>query len=148
MPSWPPNCPSNPLLKAIRQLLQPKGLRRRSPTQDQGDEAEGWAERHLEQKGYRLVERNFSTRLGEIDLIMEKKDTLIFVEVRERNSTQYGSPAETVTPRKQARIGKAALMFLKTHHLYNKNLRFDIVAIANGTVTHLENAFTPSGYTL
>jgi putative endonuclease len=136
------------LLKAIRQLLHPKRLRQRSPTQDQGDEAEGWAQHHLEQKGYRLVERNFSTRLGEIDLIMEKKDTLIFVEVRERNSTQYGSPAETVTPRKQARIAKAALMFLKVRHLHNKNLRFDIVSISNDTLTHLENAFAPSGYTL
>lgn len=94
------------------------------------------------------MERNFSTRLGEIDLIMEKKDTLVFVEVRERQSNRYGSPAETVTPRKQARIAKAALMFIKAHHLYNKNLRFDIVAIANGAVTHLENAFAPSGYTL
>lgn len=94
------------------------------------------------------MEKNFTTRLGEIDLIMEKKDTLVFVEVRERKSNAYGTPAETVTTRKQARIAKAALMFVKAHFLNNRNLRFDIVSVQNGMVTHLENAFVPSGYTL
>ncbi len=136
------------MLNFLRNRLHPQGSPHRSPTQAQGQDAEELALRHLEKKGYRLVEKNFTTRLGEIDLIMEKKDTLVFVEVRERKSNAYGTPAETVTTRKQARIAKAALMFVKAHFLNNRNLRFDIVSVQNGMVTHLENAFVPSGYTL
>lgn len=77
---------------------------------------------------------------------MEQGDTIVFVEVRERKSNAYGTPAESVTPTKQKRIAKAALMFIKENRLANRNIRFDIVAVQKGTITHLENAFAPTGY--
>ena len=77
---------------------------------------------------------------------MEQGDTIVFVEVRERKSNAYGTPAESVTPTKQKRIAKAALMFIKANRLGNRNIRFDIVAVQKGTITHLENAFAPTGY--
>ena len=77
---------------------------------------------------------------------MDQGDTLVFVEVRERKSNAYGTPAESVNPTKQKRIAKAALMFIKANRLANRNLRFDIVAVQKGTITHLENAFAPTGY--
>jgi putative endonuclease len=104
------------------------------------------AQHHLEKKGYKLRARNYRIRLGEVDLIMDQGDTLVFVEVRERKSNAYGTPAETVNLKKQKRIAKAALMFVKTFSLTNRNLRFDIVSIQNGNITHLENAFSPTGY--
>ena len=111
-----------------------------------GQEAETAACRHLEKKGYKLRTANYRTKLGEIDLIMDQGDNLVFVEVRKRTSNAYGTPAETVTPQKQKRIAKTALMFIKENRLADRNLRFDIVAFQNESVTHLENAFAPAGY--
>jgi putative endonuclease len=100
----------------------------------------------LEEKGYKVRTANYRTRLGEIDLIMDHGDTVIFVEVRERKSNAYGSPAETVTAKKQNRIAKAALMYIKANRLQNRHVRFDIVSIQNENISHLENAFAPTGY--
>lgn len=111
-----------------------------------GQEAEDVARRHLEKKGYKLRTTNYRTRVGEVDLILDHGDTLVFVEVRERSSNAYGTPAETVTLKKQKRIAKAALMFIKAHRLTDRNLRFDIVSVQNGNVAHIENAFVPTGY--
>lgn len=86
--------------------------------------------------------------MGEVDLILEQKETIVFVEVRERKSTSFGTPAETVTRKKQARIAKAALMFLKAKGLTRRPLRFDVVSVQSGTISHIENAFAPPGYTL
>lgn len=77
---------------------------------------------------------------------MEQGDTIVFVEVRERTSNAYGSPAESVTPKKQKRIAKAALMFVKENCLANRYLRFDIISVQLGQITHIENAFAPAGY--
>lgn len=135
---WPPNSLSNRWPRIFGVHL--------SPTQTQGQEAEALALRHLQGKGYTLRLKNYRTRLGEIDLILDKGKILVFVEVRERKSSSYGTPAETVTSKKQKRIAKAALMYIKEKALTNRNLRFDIVAVQNGNITHLENAFAPTGY--
>ncbi|MBL0059412.1 MAG: YraN family protein [Elusimicrobia bacterium] len=119
-----------------------------SPTQTQGQEAETLALHWLEPKGYRLLAANHRTPMGEVDLILEQKETIVFVEVRERKSTSFGTPAETVTRKKQARIAKAALMFLKAKGLTRRPLRFDVVSVQSGTISHIENAFAPPGYTL
>jgi putative endonuclease len=92
--------------------------------------AEKMAESYLERQGLILLERNFQCQLGEIDLIMEHGDSLIFVEVRFRKSPFYGSAVETVTRGKQRKIIKAAQYYL----LHNKSarhkpLRFDVMGI-------------------
>ena len=95
-----------------------------------GKNAEKIAFKYLAQQGLKLVEKNYSCRYGEIDLIMRDKQSLVFIEVRYRQSTDFGLPEETVTVSKQSKIIKSAQSFLlekKYFELYP--VRFDIVAI-------------------
>ena len=71
---------------------------------DSGDLGEEIARRYLAGKGYEIVESNYRTRRGELDLISRHKDTLVIVEVKLRRGTGYGTPLEAVTPRKQNAI--------------------------------------------
>ncbi len=94
-----------------------------------GKDAEKIAERFLTKQRLKLIERNFNSRFGEIDLIMQEGDTIAFIEVRYRNSKQFGGAAASVTPLKQAKIIKTAQLFLSQHpRLANKNCRFDVIA--------------------
>ncbi len=78
----------------------------------------------------RVIERNFHCRAGEIDLIMRDGDCLVFVEVRYRRSDRYGSPAESVAARKQARLLTTAQYYLQTHPAQRERpMRFDVVAV-------------------
>jgi len=106
--------------------MEPKS---HSPTTLQaGEAAEALACRYLEQQGLVLIERNYRCRVGEVDLIMRDGDCLVFVEVRSRHHSRYGTPAETVTRTKQRRLCRAASHFLLTHHC-NAPCRFDVIAI-------------------
>lgn len=116
--------------------------------QAEGKEAEIEAQRHLEKKGYRLLDSNYRTPLGEVDLVMEKGATVVFVEVRKRRSSGYGGAAESVTKKKQDRVGRAAMMYVKSKYLTGRNFRFDVVAVQGTVLTHIENAFVPTHYTL
>ena len=109
-----------------------------------GAAAEEAAYRHLKRSGLRLRERNYRHRRGEIDLIMEHGDELVFVEVRCRNSDRYGSAAESVDHHKQARLISTALAYLQQHGLNDNPARFDVVAMKpNQTqpVEWIQNAF-------
>ena len=98
---------------------------------ERGAQLEGVAKEFLEKEGLTLVSHNFRCRLGEIDLIMRDDDTLVFVEVRARGSTRFGTPAETVTQAKQTRLIRAAQMFLRTHPEFaDWPCRFDVLALA------------------
>lgn len=93
-----------------------------------GDAFEDRARRQLEDAGLTLVAHNFSTRFGELDLVMLDVDTLVFVEVRYRRSRHFGSAADSVTMRKRQRLIQAANGFLATHAQYaNHPCRFDVV---------------------
>lgn len=83
----------------------------------------------LEKRGYRLVEKNFTIRGGEIDLIMEKGDELIFVEVKTRRNDHYGSPLESITPQKKQRMIRASEVFLCGKGHDDADVRFFAVAI-------------------
>ena len=97
---------------------------------NRGREAEQRACRHLQQQGLALAERNYRSPFGEIDLVMQERDTLVFVEVRYRSSDDFGTPAETVDARKQARLRATAEHYLQnTPRASKKACRFDIVAI-------------------
>ncbi len=87
------------------------------------------AERFLKEKGYKILSRNFKTKLGEIDIIALDKDTHCFVEVKTRSSLRFGEPQEAVSARKQGQISRAALLFLKDHDLLDQRARFDVVAV-------------------
>ncbi len=121
---------------------------RLSPAQAQGHAAEDQAKIYLERKGYHFLAANHRTRFGEVDLVMEQGETVVFVEVRERSDSAFGSPVETVTKKKQARIAKAGIAYVKAQGLARRPLRFDIVAVQDARLTHIENAFVPSVYYL
>jgi putative endonuclease len=111
-----------------------------------GDAAEQLACDHLLDRGLSLVERNYRSPHGEIDLVMQAPGTLVFVEVRYRRAAQFGTPAETVDVRKQARLRATAEHFLQRHPQGCKSAcRFDIVAVsgegADARLEWLQNAF-------
>jgi putative endonuclease len=94
----------------------------------QGTAAEDLACRYLETRGLKLVARNFRCRSGELDLIMRDGAQLVFVEVRSRRHSRYGTPAESVTRAKQQRLLRAAAFYLQRRRL-DLPCRFDVVAI-------------------
>ncbi len=110
-----------------------------------GQEGERIAERYLSKKGYRLVERNYRCPVGEVDLIVLDRRVIVFVEVKTRRHERFGVPLESVHPRKQQKMIKAALWFLSDHKLHERDARFDVVGISFGgqepVVEHIENAF-------
>jgi len=83
----------------------------------------------LKENGYKILARNYKTRLGEIDIVAQDKDTLCFVEVKARLSERFGLPSEAVSRFKQRQISKAALVFLKEKKLLDKKARFDVVSV-------------------
>lgn len=98
--------------------------------EQRGNRAEQLARRYLEQQGLRFEQANFRCRRGEIDLIMRDKDTLVFVEVRYRNNSRYGSAAETVDRHKQKKLITTALFYLQSKpQLTRLASRFDVIAI-------------------
>ena len=106
-----------------------------------GADAEAQALKHLQAAGLRLVARNWRCRGGELDLVMRDRDTLVFVEVRSRARSDFGSASETIDARKQARLTLAARNFLgaQPEHL-QRAARFDVVALdgAPGQAQKLE----------
>lgn len=94
-----------------------------------GRAAEDWVLAHLERQGMRLLERNYRSRFGEIDLIMQEEATVVFVEVRYRRSATHGQAIETVDGRKQARLRATANCFL-TATRWRGPVRFDVVGVA------------------
>ncbi len=106
-----------------------------------GDDKERLACAYLQGSGLRLVARNYRCRLGEIDLIMRDRDTLAFVEVRYRASTRFGTPAETVGPKKRQRLAAAAAHYLARHPT-TLACRFDVLAITGtDAIDWIRNAF-------
>jgi putative endonuclease len=113
----------------------------RNRTASIGDDKERLACAYLRDSGLRLLERNYRCRRGEIDLVMRDADTLVFVEVRFRASTRFGTPAETVDVHKQRRLAAAAAHYLQ-HHPTSLPCRFDVIAVS-GTdrIDWIRNAF-------
>jgi len=111
---------------------------KRTSRRIQGDDGENRALHYLEQAGLRLVQRNFLCKGGEIDLIMRDQKTLVFVEVRVRNSMRFGGAIASITPAKLRKMRHAAqlyLMQLKSQPA----CRFDVIAIEAGTIHWLQN---------
>jgi len=104
--------------------------------QAQGAHHEVLAERHLVAHGLVPLLRNFRARLGELDLVMDDRGTLVIVEVRSRAPTRYGAAAETIGPRKRARIVAATKVLLAARpELARRPVRFDVVAFDGDAAT-------------
>ena len=104
--------------------------RQRSTPAATGRAAEDRALKELSAAGLRLVARNFRCRLGEIDLVMREGDTLVFVEVRQRQSARFGDASESVTAAKQRKLHAAAALFVAWHPAWrDMPMRFDLFAL-------------------
>ena len=94
-----------------------------------GKTGEALAAEHLRQNGYTILQSNYRSRSGEIDIIARHGKTLVFVEVKTRQSRLFGTPAAAVTVKKQAQISRVALEYLARENLFDKPARFDVVAV-------------------
>ena len=101
-----------------------------------GDQGEDLAAVALKKQGYKIVERNYVTPLGEIDLIAKQKGVLVFIEVKTRKSGRFGAPAEAVHPAKQTKLRRLADYYLKQNRLGEVPVRFDVVSIVIEQVGH------------
>ncbi len=111
-------------------------------------EALGW--NFLQKQGYAILEKNYRTRFGEIDVIAEKEGVIVFLEVKTRRDTQFGLPQEAVDWKKRQKLGRVAEAFLQKKRLENREARFDILSVLwDGTrepeFSILEDAFALEG---
>ena len=108
-----------------------------------GDKGEELAVRHLKRQGYKILERNFSVpKIGEIDIVAADGEYLCFVEVRLRSRTDFGTPAQTVTPKKQHRLVNAAQCYITQRKQENRYIRFDVVEVfGDGKINIIKDAF-------
>ncbi|MBK3332817.1 YraN family protein [Persephonella atlantica] len=106
-----------------------------------GKQAEEMAAKFLENNGYNVIERNFRTRFGEIDIVATEEDTLVFVEVRFRRSKDFGLPEETINSRKIQKIVNTAYRYISMKNPHFSDIRFDVIAVDTEGVRHIKNAF-------
>lgn len=117
----------------------------RSSTKEKGKEGEELAVTFLVEKGFEIIERNYRYGKGELDIIAREKGFLVFVEVKSRESLEYGLPEEAITKRKISQIRKITEAYLAEKNITDENIRFDVVAVLSlnneVTINHYENAF-------
>ncbi len=106
-----------------------------------GQLAEDQAAAFLQAQGYKLVERNFRAKVGEIDLVMKDGDEIVFVEVRSRMSTGFGGAAASVDGSKRHKLARAAALWIQARS-WDGPCRFDVVALDGGRIEHIPDAFT------
>jgi len=94
-----------------------------------GREGEKAAIKFLKKKGYRIIDKNFRTKAGEIDIIAEQEKVLVFVEVKTRSGSRLGHPVEALTSHKQKKITGIARGFLAKYNIQDRECRFDVVSI-------------------
>ncbi|MCH5350473.1 MAG: YraN family protein [Clostridiales bacterium] len=108
-----------------------------------GKSGEDLAVKYLETHGYRILDRNFTTDIGEVDIFATDEHTLISVEVKSRLSLDYGTPAEAVGYQKIKKISQVTSQYIKKYRLSGVPVRFDVIEVYlnDKTVNHIINAF-------
>jgi putative endonuclease len=110
-----------------------------------GKRGEELAAAHLAEAGYRIIECNYRCLFGEIDIVAEEGETLVFIEVKSRRSESYGEPQLAVGHQKQKKISRIAMHYLKERRLCHRPARFDVVAVKLRPACHrielIRNAF-------
>lgn len=102
------------------------------------------AQEYLISRGYEIKETNYRTKIGEIDIIAEKANILVFVEVKTRTNTNFGFPYEAVNKRKINKIVKSSLVYIKEKGIRNYQIRYDIIEVFlydKTKINHIENVF-------
>ena len=110
-----------------------------------GKQGEEIALKYLKKKAYKIIERNYRSRLGEIDIIASHKGATVFIEVKTRGNTDFGLPQESVDERKQQHMARVALNYIRHKGLPDGNFRFDVVGIdffsGKPEITLIKDAF-------
>lgn len=99
---------------------------------------------YLISKGYKIIDRNYRTKIGEVDIIAIISGVLVFVEVKSRTNINYGYPYEAVNWKKQDKIIKSSFIYMKQKRLNNYQIRYDIIEVyleEKPKINHIENAF-------
>ncbi len=107
-----------------------------------GLKGETLACKKLKKMGYKIIERNYKCKLGELDIIAMHKGVLVFVEVKSRTSLLFGRPCLAVDEYKQQKLIKLAQYYINTTEQYNILCRFDVVEVLDDSVNVIQNAFT------
>jgi putative endonuclease len=134
----------------LRQVIS-RWIERFFPKKTLGQRGEAAAARYLRGRGYKVLARGSRIGPGELDLVMLDRETIVFVEVKTRQSHEAGHPAEAVDEPKQRQLTRLAVTFLKRYHLLERPARFDVVAITwpagnwFPTIEHIKNAFEAVG---
>ena len=115
-----------------------------------GQEGESSAEQYLRNKGYRILARNVRSSVGELDLVAEDGQVLVFVEVKARRTDAFGGAIHAVHQRKQEKLIQLAAQYLARHHLKDRPCRFDVVLLQGANaeasqIEHIQNAFDVPG---
>jgi len=114
-----------------------------------GDRGEELAADFLKSSGYKIIYRNYRTKLGEIDIVAEDKGVVCFIEVKTRASGRFGLGKEAVSGAKQRQVARAAISFLKEKGILNRQARFDVVSVdfslAKIKLDLIKNAFELNG---
>ena len=96
---------------------------------------------YLENLGYKILDYNFYSRIGELDIVAEQGEYLVFVEVKYRKNSKKGYPLEAISLQKQKVISKCALYYMKKKGLSERPVRFDVVGILGNEIQVVQNAF-------
>jgi putative endonuclease len=135
---------------SLRQIVA-RWFERLFPEKTLGQRGEAAAARYLRRRGCKVLARGDRRGPGELDLVMLDGKTIVFVEVKTRQTHDAGHPAEAVDEYKQRRLTRAAVTFLKRHRLLDRPARFDVVAVTwpadrwLPTIEHIPNAFEAAG---
>lgn len=105
-----------------------------------GAKGEALAVKHLKDLGYRIIERNYRVRAGEIDIIAEQAGTLVFIEVKTRTDLRFGTPFESITASKKNHLSTAALEYMSRHDCHNIPARFDVISVLFETNTSTQTS--------
>lgn len=109
-----------------------------------GASGEKLAVTYLKKNGYRILHKNYTTNIGELDIVATDDETLVFVEVKARSTDAYGTPAEAVTYTKRTKINQVASQYIKKFRLTGVMVRFDVIEVylhEDGRINHIVNAF-------
>ena len=118
---------------------------RKESNQEIGKQGEIIAVKYLKKNRYKILHTNYRCKIGEIDIVAQNKENIIFIEVKTRRDNEYGYPSESVTYHKQRKISKVALHYLQKYDLFKYNVRFDVIEVWNEFLkpetNHILNAF-------
>jgi putative endonuclease len=113
-------------------------------TRAKGAGGEEIARKYLKKQGLRILDMNFRSKIGEIDIIAKEKDTLVFVEVKSAMNTHFGSPLDWIPLKKQKRIIRVSQAYMLIKGLNKTSIRYDVISIdPDRNICHVRDAFRP-----